>query len=386
MSSAAEVIEAEATVIEEELSPLAGAERWLAAKRAEVAAEASQFEAFEVTDTDTYKMAKRDRGLLNKKVRAINAERVDKMKAITAAVAQLKQDTDGVTKPLSDVAGALDAECKRWELGVIAARRDMLRQTFEDAAPDIALPQEGADAPLVSFDRMLERFGTGQLGKKWLLFGTSDRVAVEALMEAIGKVADGERTIDAMVAEEDRETVKGLYFETLDMDAAMARARELADMRTRMEALAEERRIREAEQRAAEEAARKADDEARAAEVRAAREKAEAEYVAGVRTGVTDMPGVHGSGNVTRAQMNAIDMVKSGAATPQPHKVPAGERPAPRPATGKDVPESRMRVTLAFEQPLSELVLDVTADELELFRRILRQNNVRGVIRGMRRQ
>lgn len=402
MSSEPEVIEVDATVIETDIaSPLAGAERWLAEKRAEVEAEATSYAAFEVVDTNTYKQAKKDRGVINKKVKAINAERIDKVKAITAAVDKLKADVDGITEPLTEVAKQLDAQCKQWEADVIARRKAMLVETYEEAAPDIA-------GGLVPFDAIVKRFGMGQLGAKWLLYGTNDEAARKQLMESLTKIKSGEQTIDSMVSEEDRDTVKGLYFSTLDMEAALAKARELSEQRERMRELDAKRKQREeeqarmeaelakreaeraaAEQAAQNEAQRARESDAHAAEVRAAREQAEANYAAGYRTGVLDMPGNNGSGKVSRADMNAIDMVKNGAVTPTP-------TPAPQPSEQPRMSEvsrqvlngmaGKQHVTLVFAEPVSELVLDVSTEELELFRRILRYNHVKGVIRGLRRQ
>ena len=415
MTSAGEVIETQATVIETDItSPLDGAELWLEQKRSEVAEEAVKYADFEVVDTSSYKQAKRDRGALNKKVKAINAERIDKVKALTAAVERIKAEVDGITDPLTDVAGKLDEQCKRWESDVVSRRRDTLRQAYEDAAPDIALPSDGNSEPLVSFDVLVRRYGDGQLGKKWFLYGTGEKVAESQLMQAIEKIADAERTIDAMVAEEDRETVKALYFSELDMDSAMAKARELAEQRRRILALEEERRARdEAERKAREEqqalmeaelarreaereaALRAARDEQQAAqesnsrvsEVREARRQAEEAYAAGYRTGVLDMPGNNGTGAVSRAEMNAIDMVKNGSAIPQPSHPSVGQGRMPQVAheilSGM---AGKQHLTLVFEQPVSELVLDVSVEELEMLRRILRFNHVKGVIRGLRRR
>lgn len=407
MSSEPEVIEADATVIETDItSPLDGAELWLEQKRSEVAEEAVKYADFEVVDTSSYKQAKRDRGALNKKVKAINAERIDKVKALTAAVERIKADVDGITEPLTEMAKQLDAQCKRWESDVVSRRRDTLRQAYEDAAPDIALPSDGNSEPLVSFDVLVRRYGDGQLGKKWFLYGTGEKVAESQLMQAIEKIADAERTIDAMVAEEDRETVKALYFSELDMDSAMAKARELSEQRERMRELDAKRRQREeeqarmeaelakreaervaAEQAAQNEAQRARESDAHAAEVRAARRQAEEAYAAGYRTGVLDMPGNNGTGAVSRAEMNAIDMVKNGSAIPQPSHTSVGQGRMPQVA--HEILSSmagKQHLTLVFEQPVSELVLDVSVEELEMLRRILRFNHVKGVIRGLRRR
>ena len=372
-----EVLEVDAAVVEDAMAPLTGAETWLAEKRAEVDAEVARFESFEVTDTDSYKQAKRDRGLINKKVRAINAERIDHVRGFQAALEKFKDDTDSITEPLTAIAEGLDAQCKGWEADVIERRRTMLREAYEDMAPDIALPQDGASAPLVDFEAVCAKFGSGQLGKKWFLYGTSDKVAEQQLVEAVLKIADAEVTINSMVVEEDRSTVKGIYFASLDMDAAMAKARELAEYRERLQALERERAEREAEQRRLDEERERAEreeQERRAREVREAREKAEQDYADGYRTGVLDMPGATG-GAVTPEQMHDIERVTQGIDVPNP----------PSQSVRRELLNSfsgRRRMVFTFDKPLPQtLTLDLSTDEMTLFKRICQYNDIHGTMR-----
>ena len=237
-----DVINANATVIDTDLSALTEADKWLSAKRSEVAAELARHPDFDVTDTDSYRQAKAERAELNNAAKAIDTERKGMVSAINSAVKRFKASTDSVTEPLAEASSRFDAKCKQWESDVVARRRAMLVEAYEEAAPDIA-------GGLVPFDAIVNRFGLGQLGKKWMLFGTNDEVARNQLMEALSRIAEGERTVDSMVAEEDRETVKGMYFQTLDMEAAMAKARELSEQRERILALEAERRRREEEYR-----------------------------------------------------------------------------------------------------------------------------------------
>lgn len=344
-----EVVEAEATIIEDELAPLAGAQRWLEAKREKVASEAAQYNAYEITSPDMHKQAKRERATLNGVAKDIDAERIGMTRSLNDALKQFKADADGVAKPITELVGQYDEQIKVYEERVIEARRAMLRDFYEGAAPDLAFPQESADSPLVPFERLCERYGQGQMGKKWFLFGTSDQAARNQIVAALDQIAMGEKTIDSMVAEDDREPVKAKFFSTLDINEAMADAMERKRERERLAALEAERRAREEEQRRIAEDARLAEERAeaerRAAETRAAREKAEADYAAGVRTGVMDMPGNNGTSSVTPEQMAAIDAVTNGAS---PQQVMAQPMPVPAPSPSVAVPGQPATATWVF--------------------------------------
>ena len=104
-------------------------------------------------------------------------------------------------------------------------------------------------------------------GAQWDARSTGEAKAADALRTAVESIADAERTIDSMVAEEDREAVKAGYFATLDLQAALNDARARAEQRERVRRLEEERRQREEEaRRAQEEAERRRQEELRAQE------------------------------------------------------------------------------------------------------------------------
>ena len=206
-------------------------------------------------------------------------------------------------------------------------------------------------------------------------------MAEQQLIEAVQKIADAEVTINSMVVEEDRNTVKGIYFASLDMDAAMAKARELAEYRERLQALERERAEREAEQRRLDEERRRAErdeQERRAREVREAREKAEQDYADGYRTGVLDMPGATG-GAVTPEQMHDIERVTQGIDVPTPK--PQSEQV--RREILNHMADKR-RIVFTFDAPVTSLDMNLSDDERALIIRVFKANDIHGKMRVFR--
>lgn len=244
-----EVINAEATPIESELSALSGAERWLSKTRDMVSGELSQYDAYPVTDGETHKQAKRERAHLNGVARDVDTERKSMTKALTEAVKAFKADTDAAIGPITELVARYDVEIKAYESKVVAQRIGYLQQQYMDAAPDIAIPQDGQRSPLVPFDLVMSKFGNGELGKKWTNFGTSDVDAEAQLYKALERIAADEEAISGMVQPEDAEAVKAAYFSTLDMQSAVAEANRVKLQRERVARLEAERMIREESRR-----------------------------------------------------------------------------------------------------------------------------------------
>lgn len=100
-------------------------------------------------------------------------------------------------------------------------KKRAIRALYEDMAAHIALPAEGQDAPLAPFERVFGRYGG-----KWLNKGCSlDAIELE-LVDIVGMLLAGERRLDEACPAHATE-VRAVYWETFDVDAALARDREL---------------------------------------------------------------------------------------------------------------------------------------------------------------
>lgn len=238
MTKSSEPIEVTPEIIEGDIVTQGAIERQLSDLAHHAADLASQYSPHEIADRQDHKDSKRARGQVRKDAQAIK----DAGKAITARVdawsAGVRASANRIAEGLEGIGEEYDAYVKAYEDGLLDARMDLLRKRYEEFAPALALPAEGADTPLVPFGILWRRFAKAE---GWGKLTTGDAKAVQSMEAVVEGIAGCERSIDALVAEADRADVKALYFRTLDMDAAMARAGELADARAKVAALEAER-------------------------------------------------------------------------------------------------------------------------------------------------
>lgn len=238
-------------VIDVDMTPLTGAERWLSDVRERVADVAAQYHAYEIGDGDTLAQAKRERASVRRDIDEIDQQRKSLTRVIDDAVRRFRDDTKDVLKPLRDLDVAYKAEIDAYAERAAQRRRQALVETYEELAPLLAIPSEDGRA-LVPFDKVVERFGMGQKGKKWLLPSTNVEEAKRELAEALGDIQECESIITNSVNPDDVAVAKSVYFDTLDLAEALAEVERRSRQRRRLEALERERQEMadwEAEQR-----------------------------------------------------------------------------------------------------------------------------------------
>ncbi|MBR3384956.1 MAG: DUF1351 domain-containing protein [Atopobiaceae bacterium] len=267
MAKANETRAVEATIIEEELGTLSKAEQWLAGASDRVAERCELYRPPARIENDTQrKDAVAARTQVRKDVAEIDAERKAMLRDMEDALKKFKANVKDVLSPLTDLDARYKALLDEYEAAWKASREMDLAEEYDAIAPDLV--------PIVPFSRLLERYGM-QRGKVWTNRSTNVEAAKEMLADAVGSIAEGERTIADYADPEDVETLKARYFETLDVAATISEARRLKDQRERVRQLEEQRRKREEAARIAAEQAALAEAERRAAE-EAARAEAEA--------------------------------------------------------------------------------------------------------------
>lgn len=259
-AAAPEVIEAEAKVIEEGVAPLSGLDALIGEITGEAERLAKEYLPHDIRDEDDFKQSKRERTGARKDIAALKSRYAEKMRVVKDAVAEADLRMKSAIDPLDAIDRGyklkVDEYTARWTNQRVAA----LREAYEDFAPDLALPQEGADAALVPFNRLLGRYGN-ERGAQWTSRTVTEAKAENAMHEAVAEIAKAEKTIDSMVEEAYREQAKARYFRTLDLQATLNEEAEAKAQRERVARLEAERREREAA-----EAARIAAEEQRAAE------------------------------------------------------------------------------------------------------------------------
>lgn len=266
------VVDAKAEVIEESIDVQTGLDRWLAETKDRISAMIGEYSVYEVTDLDLHRQADRDLKSMNASLKDVKAERMSITRILDDAKRKVMDAEREATSELTALREALKANDDRYKADQVAMKTAKLREAYEDAAPDLALPMNGND-PLVPFDLVERTFGQGSLGKRWSNYGTSYAEAESQLMKAITKIADDEATIASTVAEEDVPEVKAAYFGTLDLSAAMKMARERQEQRERVKALEQERLAREQERAAREKAEQERAEEQQMAELKEAWER-----------------------------------------------------------------------------------------------------------------
>lgn len=238
MAQSSEVIEVIPEVIDAELATSSVIERQLSDLAHAAAGLAAQYRPHEIADVADYRASKKARADANKDVRALKQRGREMTARVDAWSAGVKAAVGQALSPFDGMDDEYKAHILEFEDSVVESRKAMMRERYEEFAPALALPAEGADAPLVPFERIWQRHAKPQ---KWSNYGTNDEKAVRGMEAVVEGIAAGERSIDALVAEPDRADVKALYFSTLDMDAAMARAGELAEARAMVAAMEAER-------------------------------------------------------------------------------------------------------------------------------------------------
>ena len=142
-----------------------------------------------------------------------------------------KKRYDELMGPVIELHGAYKQRRIEFEEREKTDKLEAIRRIYEGLAPQIALPSSnGAPAP-VPFERILESHGS-----KWLNKGKElDEIETE-VSTIVKLIASGERIIDESGLAHATEA-KAVFWQTLDIDAALARDRELCAFEERQAAL-----------------------------------------------------------------------------------------------------------------------------------------------------
>lgn len=256
MARSSETIEAEATIIEGEISPLSGLDKLIGEIAGEAAQIAAEYLPHEIKDEDDFKQSKRERTAARKSIAALKGRYSEKIGAIKDAVAEADFRMRQAIDPLDAIDKGYKLKVDEYTTRWVNDRIATLREAYEDFAPDIALPQDGAEEALVPFHRLLGRYGNDK-GSQWTSRTVFEVKAIDAMQKAVNEIAKAEKTIDAMVEEAYRADAKARFFRTLDLQATLNEEAEARAQRGRVARLEAER----AERLAAEEAARRQAEE-----------------------------------------------------------------------------------------------------------------------------
>lgn len=224
-----DTIDVEATPIDQELSTLSRAELWLASASERVSERCELYRPPEqlVTETD-YRNAKSARAQCRRDRDEIDAERKALLREMEDKLKSFKSSVKDVLSPLTDLDEKYKALITEYENSWKVNRQIELSTEYEDIAPMLV--------EVVPFELIMSVYG-----RTWLNRTTNIEAAKNSLADAVYDIAEGEKAIDSLVGEDDREAIKARYFQTLDLQGALSESRRLKEQRERVRRLEAER-------------------------------------------------------------------------------------------------------------------------------------------------
>lgn len=199
---------------------LTQADTWLANTTAKAADIAARYPPCEVKSTEDYRDIKRSRAALRKEIAAIETDRKLMTSAIEDAISAFKAQAKQALEPLTEIDEAYKQAVDMWEKTIIEYRKRDLELFYEELAPALALPLDGAGAPLVPFRTLWAKFAPTE---KWQNMSTGQEAAKQSLEKVVQLLADGEKRIDEKqdLTQDEREEFKSIFFATLDYHMAL---------------------------------------------------------------------------------------------------------------------------------------------------------------------
>lgn len=231
------VVEATATVIDNELTSLSDMDMWLSEQSTKVESVLKDFAPHTIVDASDYKQSKRERTAARKAIAEIEEARKAKTKAVKEAVRDFETKVRDLLEPLSSIDANYKAEIELWEEQAYQQKLSYAREAYEDMAPALV--------ELVPFERIRDKYSKDEGWDKFTVTDEKVRLSVEG---HISQIANDEKTIDAMGLDADETAaLKADYFSCLDLGDAMRRSTERRQQRERVAALEAERKAREEE-------------------------------------------------------------------------------------------------------------------------------------------
>lgn len=368
---APEVVEAEAEIIEEGIAPISGLDALIGEIAGDAERIAAEYLPRDIADEDDFKQSKRERTAARKSIAALKARYAERIGAVKEAVAEADFRMKSAIEPLDAIdrgyKAKVDEYTTRWTNNRIAT----LREAYEDFAPDLAMPQDGAEKALVPFHRLLGRYGN-EKGAQWTSRTVGEIKATEAMYAAVEEIAKAEKTIDAMVEPDFREAAKARYFRTLDLQATLNEEAEAKAQRERVARLERERQERIATEEAAR---RKAEEDAWLEEQAALPPEPGVVRVVAPPSGATEATIKDG----VAAQPEPIQYEPPRIVTAPP--VPMAPAPFPAPMgqeTGQETgrPAAPMEAPAGYAHEWTIAVLSATQAQMRLVADFMRANGV----------
>ena len=209
------------------------------AVKAYVDAELEKYAVCSVEDDAAWKQLKRDRADLNRLISHVDEARKFAKKEYMRPVEEFEVAIRTVLAPAKELEGRMGAEVNAYDERWKEMKRAFIRQRYEEYAPAIALPQNGAREPLVDYSRIEN--------PKWLDRKWNEIAAVQAMEDIVDGIAEKESRLNELNLPYPVEA-RMEFFRTLDIDAAIRLSQQMEERAAAVRAIDEVRRSQEAAQ------------------------------------------------------------------------------------------------------------------------------------------
>lgn len=193
---------------------------------------------------ETIKDAEKDRAYLNNVVKQMEEERKRIKKMVLAPYEAFEEEYKKVLLIVKDVATKIDKQVKEAEEAHKAEKKAKIRKAYDEYVGDLA--------SILPFEKV---FDPAYLLKKW-----TEAKAIKDMEAKIDKARADLTELDALDSKY-KVNAKDVYLKTLDLSEAMKENRRLIELEEKMEAEKKRREQEEAERRAREEEERRKEKE-----------------------------------------------------------------------------------------------------------------------------
>lgn len=300
---------------------------------------------------DTMKAAKDDRATLNKFKKVIEDRRKEVKKKCMEPYEQFEKEVKEITALIDKPIGMIDSQIKEYEEKQKAEKKSQIQ-----AAYDESIGEFGNDLP---FERV---FDTRYLNATFSL-----SKAMSEVIEKIEKFKTDIATIDSLDSKH-KLNVRDVYVRTLDLSQAMAEDRRLRELEERLEA----------DRRAKEEAERKRQEAEAAKREEAERKRAEAERIAAEKKQQcqTPAPATEENSEVEQSQPvsemgRAIAGIEHQAFTQAVQAAPEAKQETPAP-----VPEKQSEPEVEVKRYKATFWCKGTLEQIKALGDYMRANNI----------
>ncbi|MDO4403935.1 MAG: hypothetical protein Q4C09_02740 [Atopobiaceae bacterium] len=227
----------EAAPINTEMDTISKAELWLADASERVSERCELYRPPKKIESEAQrKECAAARTRCRRDAARIDGERKALLRGMEDVLKKFKLEVKDVLSPLTD----LDIQYKHlldeYDEARRAEREAQLAQKYAIMAPDLF--------SLVPFERLMQKYGNGR-GKVWTNRSTSIEAAKLMMRDAVVSITQGEQDISGLADPEDIDDIKARFFETLDLQGALADARHAKEQRERVRQMEAARAARE---------------------------------------------------------------------------------------------------------------------------------------------